>query len=74
MYPESSVDSNIKEIRDTEIGHVDMQEFLDRVQKAPAHLTSLIKSELHKYASFPVAAHDPEFVLEVAVHFDPSTR
>lgn len=51
-----------------------MQEFLDRVQKAPAHLTSLIKYELHKYASFPVATHDPEFVLAMADHFDPSTR
>lgn len=74
LYPESSVDSNIKEIRDTEIGYVDMQEFIDRVKKAPARLTNLINSELQKYASFPVAAHDPEFVLAVADHFDPTTR
>lgn len=27
MFPASSVDSNVIEIRDTEIGHVDMKEF-----------------------------------------------
>lgn len=73
LYPQSLVDSNIKEIRDIEIGHVDIQEFIDWVKKAPVRLATLINSEFYKYASFLVAAHDPEFML-VADHFDPTTR
>lgn len=74
LYPKSLVDSNIKEIKDTEIGHVSIQEFIDRVSKAPSCLTNLIKFELHKYASFLIAAHVPDFVLVVVDHFDPNTR
>lgn len=33
-------------------------------------MKNLMRSKLHKYASFPVAAHDPEFVLVVVEHFD----
>lgn len=74
MYLESSVDSNVKEIQDMEIGHVNRQDFIDQVDKAPSLLTNLIRFELHKYASFPVAAHYPDFVLVVADHFDLNTR
>lgn len=37
-------------------------------------MSNLIRSELHKYASFPVAAHDLDFLLAVADHIDPHTR
>lgn len=37
-------------------------------------MTRLIASGLHKYVSFPVAAHDHDFVLAATEHFDPTTR
>lgn len=36
-------------------------------------MTYLMASELHKYASFLVAAHDPNFVLATTEFFDPTT-
>lgn len=51
-----------------------MKEFLKWVEKAPSRMTHLIASEIHKYVSFLVAVHDPNFVLEIEKHFDPNTR
>lgn len=74
MFSESSIKSNVNQIQDTEIGHVEMEEFLKRVREAPSMMTHIIASEVHKYASFPVVAHDLNFVLAVTERFDPIAR
>lgn len=33
MFPESLVLSNVKDIKDTKIGHVDMSKFLEQMQR-----------------------------------------
>jgi hypothetical protein len=71
----SHVVSNIDEIKDTEIGHVDMSEFLERAESSTSHdMQLLLRSHIHLVSSFPVAALDPEFVLACASHFDSETR
>lgn len=74
MFPESSVKTNVEFIRDTKIGHINMNEFMEHVEKAPAKMTNVIANGLHQYASFLVATHDPNIVLAAADHFDAKTR
>lgn len=74
IFPQNSIKKNVEQIRDMEIGHVNMNEFLRWVEKAPTRMSNLFASELHKYASFPIVSHDLDFVLAVVDHFDPNTK
>lgn len=51
-----------------------MEKFLKRIQETPSILSHLIGSERHKYVSFLVGAHDPNFVLVIAEWFNLVTR
>lgn len=74
MFSKSFAKINVDLIGYKEIGHIDMNEFLECVEKAPSKMTSLIASGVHQYASFPISTHDLEFVLAVVDCFDTKTR
>lgn len=72
IFP-SSVHLNVDHIRDIEIGHVDLAEFLKRIEKPPSYhdMEVVINSGIHLVANFPMSPQDLEFVVIVANHFDP---
>lgn len=71
----SQVSSHVDEIKDTEIGHVDMSEFLESAEGSPSHIMqSLLNSHIHLVSTSPVATLEPEFVLACAAHFDKGSR
>lgn len=76
VFPSSSVTSNIDHIRDTKIGHVNLEEFLKRIKKPPSQLDmeAVINSGIHLVATFPMSAQDLEFVIAVAKHFDSESK
>lgn len=72
IFPPLSVSSNIDNIRDTEIGHVDLEDFLKRVRESLVSylMEPIINSEIHLVVAFP----NPKFVLALANWYDSSTR
>lgn len=71
----SQVSSSIDEINDTEIGHVNMSEFLERIEESTDHgMQLLFNSHIHLVSTFLVAALEPEFVLACIAHFDKESR
>lgn len=65
IFPPSSIMSNIDHIRDTEIGHVDLSQFLKRVEQPSSYnkIESIIDSSIHLMVAFPMSAQDLEFVI-----------
>lgn len=71
----SQVSSPVDEIKDTKIGHVDMSDFLERVEGSPCEgMQLLLNSHNHLVSTFLVAAFEPEFVLARAAHFGRGSR
>lgn len=72
VFPPSLVPSNFDHIRETEIGHVDLVEFLKRIEKPPSNykMEPTINSSIHLVSTFPMFAQDPKFVMATANHFD----
>lgn len=66
---------NIDNIRDIEIDHVDLEEFIKRVREPPISylIGPTINSEIHLIATFPMSAHNPKFVLALANIYDSTT-
>lgn len=71
-----SVSSNIDHIRDTEMGHIDLAEFIKRIEKPPSchDMEFVINNGIHLVFFFPMSVQDLEFVMAVANHFDPVSR
>ena len=66
----SQVTSILDNISNTKIGHVDMLEFLQRIEAPTTHEMRCIKrSNIHLVSSFPMAAIELEFVLACSRHF-----
>lgn len=71
----SQVSSRMEHIKDTEIGHVDMSEFIKRVEDPnDSNMQRLLDNYIHHASFFLVAALELEFVLACANHFDKETR
>lgn len=69
--PPSSVASNIGEMKDVEIGHVDMSEFIQRTRSSQLLLVCNCSwKQQYVVASFPVVTVEPEFIVACAAHFD----
>lgn len=74
-FPPSKVSSSMDHIKDTKIGHVDMSEFIKRVEDPKdSNMQFLLDIHIHHASSFLVASLEPKFVLACAYHFDKETR
>lgn len=76
VFPPSSLSSNIDNIKDTEIGHVDLEEFLERVRESLVSykMEPIINSGIHLVVAFPMSTQNLEFVLSLAKRYDSTTR
>lgn len=72
VFPPSLASSNIDKIRDTDIGHMDLEEYLKRVKDPPKYykMETTINSSILLVAAFPMSTQNPEFVLALANGFD----
>ena len=71
----SSVTSVLDNVLDTKIGHVDVADFLQRIEAPATHEMKRIKrSNIHLVSTFPMAAIEPDFVYGCARRFTPKTR
>lgn len=76
VFPSSSMSSNIDKIKDIEIGHVDLDEYLKRVKEilVSYKMETTINSGIHLVAAFPMSTQNYEFVLALANRYDPVSR
>ena len=66
----SQVMSILDNISNTEVRHVDMVKFLQRVEAPTSHqIRHIKKSNIHLVSSFPMAVIELEFVLACSRHF-----
>ena len=71
----SHVSSLVDQVSDTKIGHVDMADFLQRVEATSNREMRCIKrSSIHLLSNFPMASLEPKFELGCARHFSPKTK
>lgn len=71
----SSVASVLDNVMDTMIGHVDMADFLWRVENLVGDEMKHIKrSNIDLVSAFPMAAMEPDFVLGCIWHSTPKTK
>ncbi|KAH9320052.1 hypothetical protein KI387_021821 [Taxus chinensis] len=73
--PESQAECNM-DVRDSELGHIDIEEFWVRTQKVTRSpwMDKLIGSALHFAGGIPVSAVNNEFMMVVAQSFNKDTR
>lgn len=76
VFPPSSISSNFDNIRDTEIGHVDLTKFLKRIEQPPFNykMEPTINNDIHLVSTLPMSNQDPKVVLVTTNHFDPIRR
>lgn len=71
----SEVISYVEEIRDTELGHLDMAEFLRRVETSiEEEIAPIIQSHILMVSTFLVASLESKFVMVYAKNFDYESR
>jgi S-adenosylmethionine synthetase len=65
------VSSKIDKIKDTEIRHLDMRDFVERIKKKPLEksLEAIVNINLHRVSIFLVVVQCPKFTLQVAAHY-----
>ncbi|KAH9331274.1 hypothetical protein KI387_003382, partial [Taxus chinensis] len=73
--PESQAECNM-DVKDSELGHIDMEEFWVRTQKVTRSpwMDKLIGSALHFAGGIPVSTVNNEFMMVVAKSFNKDTR
>ncbi|KAH9313211.1 hypothetical protein KI387_028246, partial [Taxus chinensis] len=73
--PESQAECSM-DVRDSELGHIDMEEFWARTQKVTRSpwMDKLIGSALHFAGGIPVSAVNNEFMMVVAQSYNKDTR
>lgn len=73
---ESKVQSVWDSVRDTDLGHIDIQEFRNRVFSPNAYgkPRQMVESGITQEARFPPAVQNYELVVEVARHYQPGSR
>ncbi|KAH9301950.1 hypothetical protein KI387_013533, partial [Taxus chinensis] len=73
--PDSLVECSL-DIRDSELGHIDMDDFWARTQQVTGSpwMDKLVGSGLHFTAGLPVSAINNEFIMIVARCYNKDTR
>lgn len=68
--------SKVDEIKDTEIGHQDLEYFVKWTEQKPLEdsLRAIVHSNLHLVSTFPNFAHNTKFFLQVASHYIKDNR
>lgn len=73
--PPSQMISYCDKVKDTDISHMNFEDFLQRVDAAVTEdMLSMKQSSIHLVSTFPLAALEPEFVIACAKNFDPTSR
>lgn len=76
VFPHLSVSSNIDRVRETKIQHVDLAEFIKRIEQPPSYykMKPTINSGIHLVSTFPMLAQYLECVMAAKNHFDHISR
>ena len=71
----SQVMSILDSMSDLEVWHMDMIDFLQRIEAPSSHeMRQLKRSNIHLVPSFPMAAIELEFVLACSKYFSPKLK
>jgi hypothetical protein len=76
VYLPTMVLSKVEEIKDIEVGHQDVVDFVKLMETKPLldSMREIVHNNLHLVAMFPTTAHNTEFVLQVASHYIRKSR
>lgn len=76
VYLPTVVVSKVEEIKDTEVGHQDLVDFVKQTEMKPLPdpMRAIVHSNLHLVAMFPTTAHNTKFFLQVASHYIRESR